>query len=263
MAKDPAFLFYPGDYIGGTMHLDFECKGAYMDLLMLQFQKDHMTIHMIKQVLGHKFDHVWSLISDKFLEKDGNYWNERLRVEKEKRAKFCKSRKKNRESTKKVTTHMSSHMENEDLICIIVSYYETSKLLNGESTEEKNEIGMVVLGMLTVWKKARPGYSHIQEVDYPALLKLAYIIAERKGWQKHSVTNFRERDVVESWQKIVLFLNDEKTDSFLKRLTLDGLAIPKNFQKVEEAMKGSDFYKKERVKEMEKDRIDPDKYFIE
>lgn len=106
MAKDPAFLFYPGDYISGTMHLDFECKGAYIDLLMLQFQKDHMTLHMIKQVLGHKFDHIWSLINDKFIEKDGFFYNDRLRREKENRINFCKSRSSNRLSTK----HMNNHM---------------------------------------------------------------------------------------------------------------------------------------------------------
>lgn len=114
MAKDPAFLFYPGDYTGGTMHLDFECKGAYMDLLMLQFQRDHMSIHMIKQVLGHRFDHIWSLINDKFEEKDGQYWNIRLREEKEKRIKFCKSRSDNRNKSKDMISHMSSHMENEN-----------------------------------------------------------------------------------------------------------------------------------------------------
>src|SRR5689334_339828 len=119
MAKDPAFLFYPGDYVSGTMYLDFECKGAYMDLLMLQFQKDHMSIHMIKQVLGHKFDHIWPLISDKFQEKDGKIWNERLRIEKEKRTKFCKSRKDNRNSIKHTPSHMSQHMENENVNRII------------------------------------------------------------------------------------------------------------------------------------------------
>lgn len=114
MAKDPAFLFYPGDYISGTMHLDFECKGAYIDLLMLQFQKGHMTLHMIRHMLGHKYEHIWSQISDKFQEKDGKYWNERLRKEKENRSNYCKSRKRNRNSHKHTPSHMSRHMEDED-----------------------------------------------------------------------------------------------------------------------------------------------------
>ena len=118
MAKDPAFLWYPGDYITGTMYLNFECKGAYVELLMLQFQKDHLTIHMIKQVLGHKFDEIWPLIQDKFKEDDGKYWNERLREEKEKRSTFCESRRNNRNSTNTNVSHMSPHMENENKDCI-------------------------------------------------------------------------------------------------------------------------------------------------
>ena len=113
MAKDPAFLFYPGDYVSGTMHLDLECKGAYVDLLMLQFQKDHMSLHMIKHMLGHKFEHIWPLIRDKFKEDNGNFWNERLRLEKEKRVKFTESRRSNRNSPKK-NNHMIGHMENEN-----------------------------------------------------------------------------------------------------------------------------------------------------
>lgn len=99
MAKDPAFLFYPGDFIAGTMHLDLECTGGYMKLLMLQFQKDRMTLHMIKHMLGDKHSYVWPLISDKFKCKDGFYWNERLRVEKEKRLSYTESRRKNRTAT--------------------------------------------------------------------------------------------------------------------------------------------------------------------
>jgi len=118
MAKDPAFLFYPGDYISGTMYLDFECKGAYIDLLMLQFQKDHMSIHMIKQVLGHRHEHIWPQISDKFLVKEGRYWNERLRIEKYLRSNYCNSRKNNRNGgshkSPHKNNHMSSHMEDEN-----------------------------------------------------------------------------------------------------------------------------------------------------
>ena len=42
MSKDPAFLFYPADYIIGTMGMSFEEKGAYMELLMMQFSRGHM-----------------------------------------------------------------------------------------------------------------------------------------------------------------------------------------------------------------------------
>jgi len=224
MAKDPAFLFYPGDYISGTMYLDFECKGAYMDLLMLQFQKDHMTLHMIKQVLGHKFDHIWPLISDKFMESEGKFWNQRLRTEKENRITFCQSRRKNRLSNNHMNNHMSSHMEDEDI--------------NSISFPERRQKAedMIVVEMMKVWLKHKPGYCAVKEVDYPALLEIAYAIAKRKEWKKASVVSDHEYDVVNSWDRIVEFIVTGR-DAFFKKLTIDGIGNAKNFQKIEEAMR--------------------------
>lgn len=112
MAKDPAFLFYPNDWIGGTMGMTFEEKGAYMELLMLQFNRGHMTKHMIGQAVGQ----IFGRIEDKFLvDKDGLYYNERLDVEKEKRKAFTASRSNNRSGINqhsKKSGHMSNHMEN-------------------------------------------------------------------------------------------------------------------------------------------------------
>ena len=79
MAKDPAFLFYPNDWIGGTMGMTFEEKGAYMELLMTQFNRGHMTTHMIGQVVGQ----IWEKIQDKFIKDENGLWyNERLDEEK-------------------------------------------------------------------------------------------------------------------------------------------------------------------------------------
>lgn len=118
MAKDPAFLFYPNDWIGGTMGMTFEEKGAYMELLMLQFNRGHMTSHMIGQIIGQ----TWDNIKDKFKQDDQGLWyNERLEIEKEKRKTFTESRRNNvlgknqhkNTSSKKQKNrgHMTSHME--------------------------------------------------------------------------------------------------------------------------------------------------------
>ena len=120
MSKDPAFLFYPNDYIGGTMGMTFEEKGAYMELLMLQFNRGHMTTHMIGQTVGQ----TWVKIQDKFIkDADGLWYNERLDLEKERRKTFTESRRnnvsgKNQHTKNKekevghMTTHMIGHMEN-------------------------------------------------------------------------------------------------------------------------------------------------------
>jgi len=118
MAKDPAFLFYPNDYLGGTMGMTFEEKGAYIELLMLQFNRGHMTEHMIGQTVGQ----LWVNIKDKFIQDDKGLWyNERLEIEKEKRQNFTNSRRNNilgiNQYTKKNKNefgHMTSHMENEN-----------------------------------------------------------------------------------------------------------------------------------------------------
>ena len=112
MAKDPAFLFYPGDWLGGTLGMSFEEKGAYMELLMMQFNRGHMTSHMIGQTVGQ----LWVKLEDKF-QKDANglYFNARLDAEKIKRKGFVDSRNNNISGKNQYTKnrgHMTSHMEN-------------------------------------------------------------------------------------------------------------------------------------------------------
>ena len=112
MAKDPAFLFYPNDYIGGTMGMTFEEKGAYIELLMLQFNRGHMDSHMI----GHCIGQLWLRIKSKFIQDQNGLWyNERLDIEKTKRKSFSESRRNNIKGKNQYSKgHMTTHMENED-----------------------------------------------------------------------------------------------------------------------------------------------------
>lgn len=118
--KDPAFLFYPNDYLGGTMGMSFEQKGAYIDLLMLQFNRGHMTEHMIRQVVGQ----LWDTLKDKFKQdENGNYFNERLEYEQNRRCNYTLTRRNNlkgnnqfKKDSTQTTSHMSNHMENENRI---------------------------------------------------------------------------------------------------------------------------------------------------
>lgn len=116
MAKDPAFLFYPNDYIGGTMGMTFEEKGAYIELLMLQFNRGHMDGHMIGQCVGQ----LWNRIQSKFIQDEQGLWyNQRLDIEKAKRKAFSESRRNNiKGNNQHMKGHMTTHMENvnEDVI---------------------------------------------------------------------------------------------------------------------------------------------------
>ena len=97
MGKDPAFLFYVGDFNEGTQDFTNEEVGTYLRLLLFQFSQGHLPLGRIKRKLNSDFDKLWPILSSKFIEDDnGNYYNERLQEEQIKRMKFCESRRVNK-----------------------------------------------------------------------------------------------------------------------------------------------------------------------
>jgi len=130
MAKDPAFLFYPGDFNTGTQFFSDEQVGKYMRLLMAQHQHGHLPEkHMIFICKSYDKD-----IFSKFTQdKDGLWFNERLEIEIIKRKNYVSSRSKNKEGKTKekiISKSYDSHMENEN----------ESVLINKKEPFSKNEI---------------------------------------------------------------------------------------------------------------------------
>ena len=96
MGKDPAFLFYPGDWTQGTQYYTFEEKGAYITLLCLQFDKETLTDDLIKRTLGIRYKMLWPVIKEKFKIENETYYNEKLLEVMTKRKAFTESRRQNR-----------------------------------------------------------------------------------------------------------------------------------------------------------------------
>lgn len=118
MAKDPAVLFYTSDFLSGTQFFSDEEKGKYITLLCQQHQLGHIpTEHMLN--ICKTYDNpVWKKFTK---DSNGGWFNERMEVEKEKRLKYCESRRSNKmmeylhkDKTKHMSKHMSGHMENEN-----------------------------------------------------------------------------------------------------------------------------------------------------
>jgi len=103
-SKDPALLFYPGDWTQGTLLFTREQKGAYLDLLVTQFNNGHLSLDDIRQVLGPDFDKMWECrLSRKFkTDVNGLFFNERWEYEMLRRKKFTQSRKNNLSSSRVV-----------------------------------------------------------------------------------------------------------------------------------------------------------------
>lgn len=92
MAKDPAFLFYSSDFLNGVADLTMEERGQFITLLCLQHQKGTLTDKTIRLCLGSvSVDVLRKFTKDK----DGNFYNERLMDEIEKRIQFTESRRNN------------------------------------------------------------------------------------------------------------------------------------------------------------------------
>jgi uncharacterized protein YdaU (DUF1376 family) len=89
MAKDPAVLFYTGDFLNGCTDLTMEERGQYITLLCLQHQKGHLSEKTIRLCLGS--------VSDDVLQKfckdaDGNFYQQRMEEEIQKRQYFLDTR---------------------------------------------------------------------------------------------------------------------------------------------------------------------------
>lgn len=119
MAKDPAFLFYTGDFLSGTMFFTNEQVGIYLRLLMAQHQHGRLSEKQVK-IICNSFD---SEVMEKFTKDEhGNYFNERLEIEISKRKSFSESRSNNRKGKtkqpnkdiKKKSKTYVNHMENEN-----------------------------------------------------------------------------------------------------------------------------------------------------
>jgi len=149
MAKDPAFLFYTGDFSTGTQFFDDEQLGKYMRLLMAQHQHGHLSE---KQML-HICKSYDKDIFIKFIQDDnGMFFNRRLDEEIFKRKKYTDSRSNNKsgrkasknEDLEEITKESYDlHMEDENkdinytiVINSIMQFFNFNEIANFDKMKE-------------------------------------------------------------------------------------------------------------------------------
>ena len=140
--KDPAFLFYSNDFLSGTMLMTDEEIGQYIKLLCLQHQKGHLKEKDMLNICKTYDEDIFS----KFLkDEEGNYYNERLENETNKRKAYSESRRNNRrkketceEDMKNICNSYEEHMENVNINeNIIINKNNSKKDSKGKKEEEK------------------------------------------------------------------------------------------------------------------------------
>jgi uncharacterized protein YdaU (DUF1376 family) len=249
MAKDPAFLFYPGDWLGGTMGMTLEQKGAYLELLILQFNNGKFTKAQAKQVLSICFDVAWPMLELKF-STDGNFfWNQRLGEEIEKRKNYTNSRRINALSSKD-KKHMHKHMENEN------ENENESKKVNG-NIFGKSENLLLIPEMYQIFKTHNPNYPGSTEKDYKPLYSLATYFCEQGGLSGSPDTH--RSKIIEAWEPLCKII---KADKFYSQKSLS--TISNHIQEILQIAKNGkstgkpDYGSKERAKEY--DRLFAERY---
>ena len=178
MSKDPAVLFYTGDFLVGISLLTDEQAGQYIKLLCLQHQSGHIPKYHMLNICKSYDNPVFSKFTK---DTDGLYYNVRMDEEIEKRINFCNSRASNRKGhTKdnKICKSYVKHMDNEndnDNINIIVD--EIYKLYPSKSKGRDR---------ITKCLKDKEKIAKILKTDYP--LRLAVEIAGTLEYPKDLAT---------------------------------------------------------------------------
>lgn len=222
MAKDPAFLFYPNDWLGGTMYLSRHQKGCYMDLLIAQFNNGPLSLETIKTVLGQDQAN-WTALSSKFKkDSNGNFFNERLATEIEKRKKFSKSRRDNVNKRYKSTyvntsvEHMNLHMENRNENENENCYFEKSEKL-------------LIPALYKIFVEKNSGYLKNETEDFTALKIILKYLCELLEEDINRIFNntAAHHTLKLRWGEIVSFI---VKDSFYQSFDLPG--IQRNFRAI-------------------------------
>lgn len=93
MAKDPAFLFYPSDFLTGVLFMTNEEVGMYIKLICAQHQHGHLTLTQVKTLCN---GNPTALIFEKLKQdSDGKYYNERTKTEVDKRKQHSEKQREN------------------------------------------------------------------------------------------------------------------------------------------------------------------------
>lgn len=131
--KDPAFLFYSSDFLSGVMLMTDEEIGQYIKLICLQHQKGHLKEKDMLNICKTYNEDIFS----KFKKDDeGNYYNERLENEINRRKAYSESRRNNRKKKDREEQKEDTYVEDIKNICN--SYEEHMETETTNITENIN-----------------------------------------------------------------------------------------------------------------------------
>jgi len=111
--KDPAVLFYFQDFLVGTEFMEDAEVGKYIRVLCHLADKGVLTPRQLSFIC--RGDVPLSVLSKLKTDDDGNFYQQRMRTEREKRMSYSESRRQNRiKKSDNICKTYDQHMENEN-----------------------------------------------------------------------------------------------------------------------------------------------------
>ena len=213
MAKDPAFLFYASDFISGVSDLTMEERGQYITLLCLQHQKGIVSEKTIRLNLGSVSVEVLAKFTK---DESGNYYNNRLREEIEKRAVFTESRRNNgvKGGRPKASAKPNGYPNDKPKNNHIEDENE-----NKDESELENE-KYLIPEILQNWYETFPTYTKSKSDDFPAVMRVIAFMM-----QQHGIGNMNDPDAKEKILGTFAAISDAvKNDNFWINKPLKSIA---------------------------------------
>ena len=170
--KDPAFLFYSSDFLSGTMLMTDEEIGQYIKLLCLQHQKGHLKEKDMLNICKTYNEDIFSKFTK---DADGNYYNERLEYEANKRKAYSESRRNNRKKKEEKQTceedmknicnsyekHMGNRNRNENIDI-------NKNILYNEDVEKINQTFLETIGSTNI-NNIKECIEYLDKLEYEVI----------------------------------------------------------------------------------------------
>lgn len=207
MAKDPAFLFYPGDYLRDTQCLSEKSQVAYDRIMCEHMRNICITQEQLNFFIKRLSEDEKSEVLFLLVKVKGGYQIEWVAESICKRMSYSESRRKNKEGkTKNIYKTYDSHMENENVI-------------EDENINKSENEKLLIPKMFSIFKRHLPNYPGSKEKDYKHLLSIATFILEQSG-NVGTPTKF-VNEITEAWEPICLVI---KNDNFYAQKSLSTIS---------------------------------------
>lgn len=199
--KDPAFLFYSSDFLSGTMLMTDEEIGQYIKLLCLQHQKGHLKEKDMLNICKTYNEDIFSKFTK---DADGNYYNERLEYEANKRKAYSESRRNNRKKKEEKQTceedmknicnsyekHMGNRNRNENIDI-------NKNILYNEDVEKINQTFLETIGSTNI-NNIKECIEYLDKLEYEVIeyaLKQTARVGAKWNYTKAILDNYVSENI--------------------------------------------------------------------